>query len=77
MDSYGEEEMLESKGEKLLALHIYLLRKIGIVYGKFQLWKARQVAQLFGMKYDLRIEDKEAWNWFQQFRFPWRVERKE
>lgn len=76
MDSYERKEMLDSRGEKILASHIYLLRKLGIFYAKFQLWKARRIGNLFGMEYETEIKDKEAWNWFQQFEFPWRVEKK-
>jgi len=76
LDRYSE-KMISSPIEKLLASPIYVLRKLFLYYAKWQLWKARKSSFAFDFDMHAEVSDKEEWNWFQNFRLPWKVEKRE
>lgn len=73
---YGNNEMISSPIEKVLASPIYILRKSFLYYAKFQLWKARKSSFAFDFDMDAHVEDKPEWNWLSNYELPWTVERK-
>lgn len=62
-NNYSRKDSLDSLGEKLLALHIYLLRKVilGVVLGLVGV--ASRLSKLFGFNFSASVSDRESWKW--------------
>jgi hypothetical protein len=80
MDSYGEQDMLDTKGEKLLSIHIYLLRKIFLAVTLALLFMARNISKTFGFHFEATVSDRVEWDWEVKEKIPRyhaQVERKD
>jgi len=60
---YGQKDMLDTKGEKLLSIHIYLLRKVFLALTLALLWTARNISKTFGFHYEATVSDRVEWDW--------------
>jgi len=63
MDSYGEKDSLETRWEKLLAIHIYLLRKVSLGVTLILLFTARKISNTFRFDFRGEVSDRESWKW--------------
>jgi len=63
VDSYGKKDMLDTKWEKLLSLHIYLLRKLFLGLTLGLLFVARIVSNTFGFHFEATVSDRVEWCW--------------
>lgn len=63
MDSYGKKDMLDTRWEKLLCLHIYLLRKLFLGLTLGLLFVARIVSNTFGFHFEATVSDRVEWDW--------------
>jgi len=63
MDSYGEKDSLETQWEKLLAIHIYLLRKVSLGVTLVLLFTARKISNTFRFDFRGEVSDRESWKW--------------
>lgn len=63
MDSYGEKDSLETRWEKLLAIHIYLLRKVSLGVTLILLFTARKISNTFRFDFRGDVSDRESWKW--------------
>lgn len=63
MDSYGRKDSLETRWEKLLSLHIYLLRKVSLGVTLLLLYMARRISNAFRFDFRGEVSDRESWKW--------------
>lgn len=73
---HGTGEMLETRLEKALSMHIYLVRRSLFYWVRWQLWKAEKASELFDFYVVTELDDRESWKWFKDWKFPrYRVEK--
>ena len=69
---------LDSRMEKCLAMHIYLLRRFVHGFSVVNLYVINELLTGLGFKFDYTLEDHEQWAWFKDWKFPrYAVERKD
>lgn len=69
---------LDSRLEKLLAGHIYLLRRLVHGFALVDLFVVNKLLTGLGFKFSYELSDHEEWAWFKDWKFPrYAVERKD
>lgn len=69
---------LDSRLEKFLALHIYVLRRFVHGFASVDLFVVNKLLTGLGFKFEYELSDHEEWKWFQDWKFPrYVVERKD
>ena len=63
MSSYGVDDSLEKRGEKFLAVHIYLFRKLFLGLVLVLVGVAERVSNWFGFNFSVSVSDRESWKW--------------
>ncbi len=63
--------MLSTRREKVLAFHIWLLRRFFYFLAAVNIWLAHRFVNTFsGMYLEAELGDSESWKWFKNWKLP-------
>ena len=61
--NYGRKDSLHTRGEKLAAIHIYLVRKLILYLLVANLKAVKTVSKTLGFDYSASVSDRDSWKW--------------